>query len=148
MNGAIPRVDAEGRAAAVHFAVDPRFADHSFHRDGDVGADVPVARAGIDIHWQIRGQRHLNAAVARTDAPARIQLGPAQRVYSDAAVAAPGAQHIKPSRQADAAIAGRGIAFAIHLAGLNGAVAGMQADRALQRTYAESAIAAMQINGA
>ena len=53
MNGAVPGVDGERRAAAVHFAANPRFADDSFHRDRDVRADVSVAGAGVDIHGQI-----------------------------------------------------------------------------------------------
>ena len=49
MYGAIPCVDGERRAAAVHFAVHARFADDAFHRDRDVGGDVSVTRAGFNI---------------------------------------------------------------------------------------------------
>src|SRR5258708_38825055 len=71
-----------------------------------------------------------------------------QRLYADVAVAAPGAQYVKPSRETDAAIAGRSVAFAIQVTGVNGPMGGVQADCTLQRTHSQSAITTMQVNGA
>src|SRR5467141_1839801 len=58
---AIPRMDRQRLAAAIHLAVDLRVAEGSFHRHGYPQADMAIARIGL--HLAIEFMR-LNWAVS------------------------------------------------------------------------------------
>jgi hypothetical protein len=52
-NRAITGVNRQRLAAPIHFAVNLRIAEGSFHSNGDPQADVPVARAGVDVGLKV-----------------------------------------------------------------------------------------------
>src|SRR5260370_42703324 len=71
---AIPRMDDQRLAAAVHLAVNLRVTEGAFHRYGDAQADVAVACAGVNVRLEARREHQVHATVAGPDRPARHQL--------------------------------------------------------------------------
>src|ERR1700687_685548 len=140
-----------------------RVAEGSFHGHGYSQADVSVAGAGIDIRLEIRREHQVNAAVTRSNRPARNPLGPRQDARVHAAVARLDVERIESTGNADMAIARVCFHLAIQVAGFygtvsraetyftfevlnsNAAVAGVEINRAVQRAGLYRAIAGMHV---
>jgi len=152
-------VAARRRSSSVNL----RVAEGSLHGDGYTQADVPVAGAGIDIRLEIRREHQVNAAVTRSNRPARNHFGTWQNARVHAAVARLDVERIESAGNADVAIARVSFHLAIQIAGFygavscaeayftfevlngNAAVAGVEIDRAVQRDGFYRAVASMNV---
>ena len=96
-------MDDDGLAAAVHLAVDLGVAEGTFDHQWDTHADVAVVGASFNVGLKLGGQNDIDAAVARSDTPAGIDLGAGPDSGINAAVAGP----VELTRQRSAARSSR-----------------------------------------
>src|SRR5467141_298522 len=160
---AIPRMDGQRLAAAIHLAVDLRVAEGSFHRHGYPQADMAIAGTGVNVRLKVRREHQVHATVARANRPACSHLGTRQNAGIHASVARFHIQRVESSSDTDMPVARIGLHLAIEFMRLNWAVScpqayitfevlngnaaitGVQIDRAAQRIGLHRAIAGMHV---
>src|SRR5579863_1018942 len=146
MDGAVPRVDRQRIAAAIHLAVNLRSAHGSLNKNRQTQADSPIVGAGVNIRLQVARHGHGHAAVAGVHVPAICQLGAGIGARGDAAVASFDVEGVETPVHVNVAIAAGRFQLAVQISPFDAAVAGPQPDIALGPVQANVAVPGVDIN--